>query len=92
MGAAAKPGRALIEEAIRILHGDRAECYGDIFESFSRIACFWTTYLGVEISAVDVAQMMLLLKVSRQRNRHKRDNVVDQINYAIVTGLLNDEV
>lgn len=79
-------------EALGLLYGDRQDAYGSFEESFGRIAQFWTTYLGVEIMPTDVAQMMLLLKISRQKHAHKRDNIIDQINYAVVTGHLNGEV
>ena len=62
--------------------GDRAQDYGDATESFKRIAALWTAWKGVEFTPWDVAQMMILLKVSRAKTSRKRDTLVDIIGYA----------
>lgn len=72
----------ILEEARALIQGDRAASYGDAKASFERIAAFWTAYKGVEITAKDVAAMMILLKVSRGVTSAKRDNWVDMIGYA----------
>ncbi len=72
----------VLEEARDLIQGDRASSYGDAKASFARIASLWSTYKGVEITAKDVAAMMILLKVSRGVTSAKRDNWVDIIGYA----------
>jgi len=72
----------ILEEARDLIRGDRASSYGDAKASFGRIASLWTTYKGVEITAKDVAAMMILLKVSRGVTSAKRDNWLDIIGYA----------
>lgn len=72
----------ILEEARDLIRGDRASSYGDAKASFARIASLWSTYKGVEITAKDVAAMMILLKVSRGVTSAKRDNWVDIIGYA----------
>lgn len=72
----------ILEEARALIQGDRAASYGDAKASFERIAAFWTAYKGIEITAKDVASMMILLKVSRGVTSAKRDNWVDMIGYA----------
>jgi hypothetical protein len=72
----------VLEEARDLIRGDRASSYGDAKASFDRIASLWTSYKGVEITAKDVAAMMILLKVSRGVTSAKRDNWVDIIGYA----------
>jgi hypothetical protein len=72
----------ILEEARDLIRGDRASSYGDAKASFERIAALWTTYKGVEITAKDVASMMILLKVSRGVTSAKRDNWLDIIGYA----------
>lgn len=72
----------ILEEARDLIRGDRADSYGDAKASFERIAALWTTYKGVEITAKDVASMMILLKVSRGVTSAKRDNWLDIIGYA----------
>ena len=77
-----KPEPSLSEEAEAIVSGDRAQDYGDATESFKRIAALWTAWKGVEFTPWDVAQMMILLKVSRAKTSRKRDTLVDIVGYA----------
>jgi len=76
------PKTSLSDEAKTIVAGDRAQDYGDATESFKRIAALWTAWKGVEFTPWDVAQMMILLKVSRAKTSRKRDTLVDIIGYA----------
>lgn len=75
-------------EAHGLVFGDRNRDYGHPIEDFSRTAAFWTAYLGDKlkpgeiVTAEDVGILMCLLKLSRQRNREKRDNLVDLAGYA----------
>ena len=73
---------SITDEAKTIVAGDRASDYGDAKESFSRIAKLWSAYTGTTISPWDVAQMMILLKVSRAKTSRKRDTLVDIVGYA----------
>ncbi len=77
-----KTETSLSDEAKTIVAGDRAQDYGDATESFKRIAALWTAWKGVEFTPWDVAQMMILLKVSRAKTSRKRDTLVDIIGYA----------
>jgi len=78
----AKPSQSIAEEAAAVVAGDRAAGYGDVNEYFGRIAKLWSAYTGSSISPWDVAQMMILLKVSRAKTSTKRDTLVDIIGYA----------
>jgi hypothetical protein len=73
---------SITDEAKTIVAGDRASDYGDASESFTRIAKLWSAYTGTNISPWDVAQMMILLKVSRAKTSRKRDTLVDIVGYA----------
>ena len=73
---------SITNEAKTIVAGDRASDYGDANESFARIAKLWSAYTGTTISPWDVAQMMILLKVSRAKTSRKRDTLVDIVGYA----------
>ena len=77
-----KASQSIAEEAAAVVAGDRAADYGDVNESFARIAKLWSAYTGSNISPWDVAQMMILLKVSRAKTSAKRDTLVDIIGYA----------
>jgi Domain of unknown function (DUF6378) len=72
---------SILEEAKRIVHGERGENYGHPFEDFSRTAQIWSAILGVEITPEQVALCMVGLKISREVNRPKRDNIVDGAGY-----------
>ena len=83
----------LTDEAERLVVKDRQADYGSPRENHERIAKLWNAYLGpmfdeegnwMQIEPEDVAMMMLLLKVSRERFKHKRDNIADLIGYALV--------
>ncbi len=72
---------SITQEAVAIVNGDRRQDYGDVSESFKRIAGLWSAYLGVEVDSLDVGKMMILLKVSRARHTNHRDSYVDIVGY-----------
>ena len=77
----------ILEEAQGIIYGDREQTYGKPDANLKRIALLWDTYLhgkygwAVDLSAEDVCWMMVLLKMARQMNADKRDNLVDAAGY-----------
>lgn len=79
---------SILQEAERIINGQRAADYGDARVSFERIAGMWSAYLGAELGALDVANLMILLKVSRAKNGFHRDSYVDIGGYAGLTNQL----
>lgn len=76
----------IIMKAEELINGDRNETYGDAKESFSTIAKLWSVYLGVDVTAEQVAAMFVLMKISRQRKSRHMDNWVDIIGYAALGG------
>ena len=76
------PATDVLHEAAGIVNGERQGTYGPPEDSFNRIAAYWTTYLGREVSAADVAIMMALLKIARRdHDRKHRDSYVDGAAY-----------
>lgn len=77
----------IFDEAKEIILGDREETYGHPSKNLERIAIQWTLYLRqkynkqIIISAEDICWMMTVLKMVRQMNSEKRDNLVDAIGY-----------
>lgn len=72
----------LIEKAERIVNQDRNTRYGGPEESFTTIAKFWSVFLGTEISPLQVAGCMILLKLARlKKTPTHEDSVVDGIGY-----------
>jgi hypothetical protein len=79
---------SICQEAHRIQGGDRQQDYGSPKQNFEDIAHVWTSYLQVKraghppVDAVDVAHMMILMKIVRNNHKPKRDNAVDIAGYA----------
>lgn len=76
----------LVYQAIDLVYGDRQGAYGHPYDDYSRTAGMWSAFLGVEITPAQAALMMVLLKVSRERNRPKDDNIVDAHGYLLCYG------
>ena len=71
----------ITEEAKNLVNGDRQKDYGNIDDSFMRIAGLWSAYLGIHIDKFDVAKLMMLLKISRAKHNNHRDSYVDIVGY-----------
>ena len=85
----AERGRAICEEALKTINGERQDAYGHPEDTFKKIADLWSSYLfsgsgRVEwLTPMQVADMMCLLKIAREKGgKGKRDNMVDLIGYA----------
>jgi len=90
----------ILETARQLVDGDRARTHGDKMENHACIAALWNAYMrlqlqrrGVDVpgaifGSLDVATMMLLLKVARtvSGGEHNLDNYVDAAGYAAVAG------
>lgn len=72
----------VLQEADRLINGDRRDTYGSASESFGRIAGLWSAYLGRTVTPLDVANLMILLKVSRTKGTFHRDSYVDIGGYS----------
>lgn len=77
-------GRMLMEEVLATINHDRQTDYGAPEDTFALIAAFWSAYLGTDVKPADVAALMQLLKIARQRGKSKKDNFVDLVGYAIL--------
>lgn len=75
-------------DEIKMIKEQRGEEYGDTNKSFGRIASLWSAYTGTNILPKDVAYMMALLKMSREKSGAKFDNRLDAATYCV----LADEV
>ena len=78
----------ILRTAGDLITGDRQRTYGSAKTSHATIAGMWSAYLGVDVTEVDVAAMMVLLKVSRSRSSDHSDNWVDVCGYAAIAGEL----
>lgn len=86
----------LAVDALKIINGERQNSYGDPEDSFNSIASIWVWYLknvygnSIHISPKDVAIMMTLLKIARECNQNKEDNIIDAIGYLALAGDMED--
>ncbi len=72
-----------LERALGCVCGERQDQYGTPEDNFGRIAKLWSVYLDFEVSSVDVAMMMALLKIARiQTGTATEDSFVDLAGYA----------
>jgi len=81
----------VLEEAERLVCGDRNDCYGHPRVDFDCIAAMWNAYLQKQarntpdllpvLDGRDVAMLMIMLKVAREAHAPKRDNIVDIAGY-----------
>ena len=79
--------KTILETAKRYVCNDRNNQYGAPEDSFKTIADLWAGYLGTEISAKDVAAMMVLFKMARVRTGvGKSDNWIDAAGYCACGG------
>lgn len=89
--AASEAFRQNVVRGLELVSEERQASYGNAEESFQRIATFWEAYWrnkGIEVpfSAIDVAHMMHLFKLSREMFRHSFDNILDGANYLAFAG------
>jgi hypothetical protein len=72
----------ILNEAEQAIFGERNQNYGHPRDNFTHTAALWSAHKGVEFSAQEVAEFMVLLKLSRLQNGYHRDSVVDIAGYA----------
>lgn len=78
---------SILNRAIECVCGEREQDYGSPEDNFNRIATYWSTHLGMEITAEDVAVMMALLKIARiGAGTATDDSWVDLAGYAACGG------
>ena len=98
--------QSILLEAENIINGQRRQDYGSVTDSFENVAGLWSEYLSrhvkaraadstglypVVLSGEDVANLMILMKVSRAQNGFHRDSYVDIAGYAGCVEKLQDE-
>lgn len=90
------PSETILEEAQRLIFGDRGADYGHPREDFAKTAKMWTGTLlpklkeGQEVSAKEVGLCMMQVKISREVNKPKRDNMADAAGYAGCVAMIEE--
>ena len=88
----------ILRQAKELITGDRNDTHGDAYRNHAEIAEFWNIFLDkklkpmANITAEDVALMMVLMKISRnsQGKKSNIDNFIDMCGYAAIAGEIND--
>ena len=88
----------ILKKAKELITGDRNDTHGDAFQNHAEIAEFWNIFLDkklqpmANITAEDVALMMVLMKISRntQGKKNNLDNFIDMCGYAAIAGEINE--
>jgi hypothetical protein len=91
-------GRARSQEmadhAVNLVHRERGQAYGHPKDDFTRIAMMWNGILHGKlkqpITPEDIPLCMMALKMSREVNRHKDDNLTDIIGYILTLNRLSE--
>ena len=83
----------ILKEAIELLNRDRAEDYGDLVDNFENIQTIANILLKkdrIALKLEHVAIVMIAVKIAREGNKHKRDNLVDAVNYIQIYNTLKN--
>ena len=84
------PQESICKEADRLVATDRNADYGHPHDDFSRTAKIWGAIFGIDVTPQQVGLAMVGVKMSREVNRPKRDNLVDMAGYAKCVSLCNE--
>jgi hypothetical protein len=74
----------LLADAGRIISGERDVTYGTPEDNQQRIADLWSVLFGIEVTPRQACLALILVKVAREVNQPKRDNLVDIAGYAAI--------
>lgn len=81
-----------LQEAQRLIYGDRNADYGHPLDDFTRTGRMWGAILGTaDVPAEKVGLCMAAVKISRECNHPKRDNTVDLAGYAGCVEMVKEE-
>ena len=76
-----------LEKASGLVAVDREKDYGDKVHNHNNIAKLWSAYKDMEITAHDVAVMMVLLKIARTKlGEISEDTYIDMSAYGAIAG------
>lgn len=74
--------KEILDKATEMVCGHREQDYGSPEDNFTRIALLWSAWLDVEVTPVDVAMMMAMMKAARIKGgTMTEDSFVDGAGY-----------
>ena len=81
----------VLDEAKRLVQGNRGASYGHPIEDFSRTALIWQAILGVEVTPEQVALCMIGVKLSRLvQSANHHDSQVDIAGYVLTYSMVRE--
>lgn len=87
-----KQVETILEQAQAIVQGQRRDDYGDARECFNRIAKMWSGYLGIDVTAFDVANLMITLKLCRAHGKgFQKDLYTDIAGYSYCAEIIYNQ-
>lgn len=87
-----KKEKSILQQAEEIINGSRAEDYGNVTDNFTKIAVGWKEiFADGNFTPRRVALAMAWLKICRDVNTPKHDNIVDLAGYAGCIGKMDNE-
>lgn len=81
----------VLEEAQRLIVGDRNQAYDHPLDNFGRIAAIWSVIFGIPVSEEQVGLAMVGVKIAREAYSPKRDNLVDGAGYFGTIQMVKEE-
>lgn len=78
---------SILEECITTGE-NRGKSYGDVIENFRQMAHIHNTMFGGNLLPSDMCKVLIATKISRERFKHKKDNLIDVINYTAILQIL----
>lgn len=70
---------------------EREPQYGSVLDNLADTAMIAKAMFNLDITPVQLAQVMIAFKTSREKHSHKQDNIIDNINYhAILLAAIED--
>lgn len=82
----------LLIEAEKLTNNDRNEQYGSITESFNLYSEICKVNFNLEIEPYQIAQILMAIKLGRQKFKHKDDNLIDLAGYTKILAVLLEDV
>ena len=84
--------KQILSDAAKITSIDRRNDYNEPKENFEDASMILKSNFDIELKPSDIIKVLISLKLSREKYKHKYDNLLDTIGYiAILHELLENE-
>lgn len=83
--------QSILQEADKIVKGDRQADYGDTVANFKHIANIASAIRQKQFTAEDCCVVLMAVKLAREQFKHKRDNLVDLAGYTEILNQIKED-